>query len=92
MKNSVWVYVENNDNMVADVSLELVGKGRELADQLNSKLVALIIGHDVSNFAEELIAVGADTVCVAEHPQLKNYLTLPFLRISVELIQKYQPG
>ena len=35
MENSVWVYVENSDETVSDVSLELVGKGRELADQMN---------------------------------------------------------
>ncbi|UCD31141.1 MAG: electron transfer flavoprotein subunit alpha/FixB family protein [Desulfobacterales bacterium] len=92
MENSVWVYVENSDETIADVSLELVGKGRELADQLNAKLVALIIGRDVSNYAPELIGYGADTVYVAEHPHLKNYLTLPFFRISVELIQKFQPS
>ena len=92
MENSVWVYVENSDKTVSDVSLELVGKGRELADQLNSKLVALIIGHGVSNYAPELIEYGADTVCVAEHPHLAYYLTLPYSRISVELIQKFQPS
>lgn len=92
MKNSVCVYVENSDETVVDVSLELVGKGRELADQLNSKLVALIIGHGVSNYAPELIEYGADTVCVAEHPHLAYYLTLPYSRISVELIQKFQPS
>ncbi|MBW1693915.1 MAG: electron transfer flavoprotein subunit alpha/FixB family protein [Deltaproteobacteria bacterium] len=92
MENSVWVYVENSDKTVADVSLELIGKGRELADQLNSKLVALIIGHGVSNYTPELIGYGADTVFVAEHPHLAHYLTLPYSRISVELIKKFQPS
>jgi len=47
MENGVWVYVENDGATVADVSLELLGKGRELADQLRSELAAVIIGHGV---------------------------------------------
>ncbi len=92
MENNVWVFVENGNETVADVSLELIGKGRELADQLHSKLVALSIGHNVSNSAPKLIACGADKVYIAEHPQLAHYLTLPYTRISVELIKKFQPS
>jgi electron transfer flavoprotein alpha subunit len=92
MDNAVWVYVENGTGTIADVSLELVGKGRELADKLRSELVALVIGHGVSNLAPKLIAHGADKVYVAEHPRLKHYLTLPYTRIAVELINKCQPA
>jgi electron transfer flavoprotein alpha subunit len=92
MENSVWVFAENGNKTVADVSLELMGKGRELADQLHSELVAFIIGHGVSTFAPELIANGADKVYVAEHPQLAYYLTLPYTRIAVELIREYLPS
>jgi len=92
MENSVWVYAENDGATIADVSLELIGKGRELADQVRSELGALIIGDGVSSLAPELIAYGADKVYVAEHPQLKYYLTLPYTRIAVELIKKYRPS
>jgi electron transfer flavoprotein alpha subunit len=92
MENGVWVYIENDSSAIADVSLELLGKGRELADQLRSELVALIIGHDVSDLAPQLIACGADKVYVAEHPQLEYYLTLPYTRIATELIHEYQPS
>jgi electron transfer flavoprotein alpha subunit len=92
MDNAVWVYVENGTGTIADVSLELVGKGRELADKLRSELVALVIGHGVSNLAPEIIAHGADKVYVAEHPRLKHYLTLPYTRIAVELINKCRPA
>jgi len=92
MENSVWVFSENGNRAVADVSLELIGKGRQLADQLHSELAAFIIGNDVSNFAPELIAYGADKVFVAEHPQLACYLTLPYTRIALDLIKKYRPS
>ena len=92
MENGVWVYVENDGAAIADVSLELLGRGRELADQLGSELVAFIIGHDLSGAATELIARGADKVLVAEHPRLEFYLTLPYSRIAIELIEKYRPS
>jgi len=92
MENSVWVFSENGNRTVADVSIELIGKGRELADQLHSELAAFIIGNDVSNFAPELIAYGADKVFVAEHPQLACYLTLPYTRIALDLVKKYRPS
>jgi len=92
MENGVWIYVENDGSTIADVSLELLGKGRELADQLGSELVAFIIGHGLSDAGAELIAHGADKVFVAEHPRLEFYLTLPHSRISVELIEKHRPS
>jgi electron transfer flavoprotein alpha subunit len=51
-----------------------------------------MIGHDVSGLAPELIAHGADKVYVAEDPQLKYYLTLPYSRIALELINEHHPG
>jgi electron transfer flavoprotein alpha subunit len=92
MENSVWVYVENEGTTIADVSLELLGKGRELADELGTELVAFIIGHGLSDAGTELIAHGADKVFVSEDPRLAFYLTLPHSRIAVELIKKYRPS
>ena len=92
MENGVWVYVENEGATIADVSLELLGKGRELADELGTELVAFIIGHGLSDAGTELIAHGADKVFVAEHPRLAFYLTLPYSRIAVELIEKHRPS
>jgi electron transfer flavoprotein alpha subunit len=92
MKNSVWIYAENEEAVISDVSLELLGKGRELADRLDTELVAFVIGDAVSPLADELIAHGADKVYVAEHPKLKYYLTLPHTRIALELIKEHEPS
>lgn len=92
MENDVWVFIENDLGIIADISLELLWKGRALADQLHSELSAVIIGHGVSDVASDLIAYGADTVYVADHSQLANYLTLPYARIVLELINGYRPG
>ena len=92
MESGVWIYAENEEAVVPDVSLELLGKGRELADRLDTELVAFMIGDGISGLADALIAHGADKVYVAEHPQLKYYLTLPYSRIALELIKEHQPS
>ncbi len=92
MENAVWIYAENEEAVISDVSLELLGKGRELADRLDTELVAFMIGDGISGLADELIAHGADKVYVAEHPKLKYYLTLPYSRIALELIKEHEPG
>ncbi len=92
MENGVWVFIENDLGVIADVSFELLWKGRELADQLRSELACFIIGHGVLDAAPELIAHGADKVYVADHSQLGHYLVLPYTRIAVELIREYLPS
>jgi electron transfer flavoprotein alpha subunit len=92
MENGVWVFIENDSGIVADISYELLGKGRELADRLGSELACLIIGHQISDTAPELIAYGADKVYVADDSQLTHYLTLPYARIAVDLIKEFRPS
>lgn len=92
MESDVWVFIENDSGTIADVSLEILWKGRALADQLGSELACFIIGHNVSDAAPELIAYGADKVYVADHLQLDCYLTLPYARIATDLIKEYRPS
>jgi electron transfer flavoprotein alpha subunit len=92
MGNGVWVFIENNSSTIEDVSLELLWKGRELADQLGSELACFIIGHQISDAVPDLIAHGADKVYVADDPRLACYLTLPYTRIAVDLIKKFRPS
>ncbi len=92
MENGVWVFIENDSRTIADVSFELLWKGRELADHLRVELVCFIIGHQISDAAPELIAHGADKVYVADDSQLACYLTLPYTRIAVDLIKEFRPS
>jgi electron transfer flavoprotein alpha subunit len=62
----VWVFVEQRDGTPAQVSLELLGKGRDLAEKLEVDVTAILIGHNVSEIAEELIFYGADRVIIAD--------------------------
>jgi electron transfer flavoprotein alpha subunit len=92
MENGIWVFIENDSETIADVSFELLWKGRELADQLGSELACFIIGHRISDAAPELIANGADKVYVADNPQLACYMTLPYARIAIDLVKEFRPS
>jgi electron transfer flavoprotein alpha subunit len=87
----VWVFLEQEAGAIAPVSLELLSRGRDLADRLESRLCALLPGHDVALLAETAIHYGADRVLLADHPQLAVYRTLPYTRVAVELVQERKP-
>ena len=88
----VWVFVEQTDGKIADVSLELLAKGRELAKNLGSQVWGLLFGLDIAALAEKVIHYGADRVLVADHSELALYRTLPYCRIAVSLIEKHKPN
>jgi len=90
-RNPVMVFVEQDGGVAADVSLELVCKGRELADRLGVRLAALALGEGIAGMAEELFAYGCDDVILAEHPELKTYRTLPYARTVTEMIRAHGP-
>jgi electron transfer flavoprotein alpha subunit len=88
---NIWVFVEQDEGKIADVSLELIAKGRELADQLGSELWAVLCGQSVESLARNLIEVGADRVLLAEHAELKLYRTLPYARVLTGLVKDRKP-
>ena len=90
-QNSIWVFIEQTDGKIADVSLELTGKARELADQLGYEVVGLVFGHDVAALADEVIAHGADRILLADHPELAVYRTLPYARVLIAEARRRQP-
>ena len=87
----VWVFVEQQDGKVPEVSLELLAKGRELAERLNSQVWALLCGHQASALAAQAIQHGAERVLLADHPELALYRTLPYTRVMADLVRQYQP-
>ncbi len=91
LSHEIWVYIENKNDTIADVSLELLSKGRKLAEKLNGTLKAVIIGYDLNNLAMQTFHYGADEAIVVEHNDLKEYKTLPYSRILSELIKERQP-
>jgi electron transfer flavoprotein alpha subunit len=87
----VWVWVEVDDARPAEVSLELLGRARELADRLRTRVGAVVCGAGVTELGPGLIAHGADTVYAADHPDLAAYLAQPYARLLTELIRARKP-
>jgi len=92
IKNSdVWVFIEQRNGKPADVSFELLSKGRKLANSLNSSLKAIILGSKIKQIAEETFKYGAEEAIIVDHEKLAHYLTVPYSRILNDLVEKYNP-
>jgi electron transfer flavoprotein alpha subunit len=89
--NNIFVYCEIEDGLVADVSLELLTKGRSLADQLGCKLEALAIGSNLNGLENQIFPYGVDVLHVADDARLYPYTTLPHTSIVVNLFKAEKP-
>ncbi len=88
----VWVYIELNEGHPRSVGLELLGEGRKLADAMNQKLAAVILGDGVEPIAKEAFAAGADKVYLVEGPEYAHYSTDAYTIALVDLIGTYKPS
>lgn len=89
--NNIFVYIEIEGGKIADVSLELLTKGRELASTLGVKLEAVVLGEGLAGVERELAAYGADTVWVADHKTFAPFRTLPHTAVLCGLIEREKP-
>lgn len=89
--NNVFVYIELENGVPADVSLELLTKGRELATTLGVKLEAVVLGHNLGDIAQELAKYGADTVWTADDKEFAPFRTLPHTAVMCGLIEQEKP-
>ncbi|MPZ15994.1 MAG: electron transfer flavoprotein subunit alpha [Chloroflexi bacterium] len=87
----VWVYVQHRAGIAAPVSWQLLGVGRELAQQIGVPVGAVVVGSDVGHLCQEAIACGADTVYLIDNPILRDYRTQPYASAVAQLIRKYRP-
>lgn len=87
----VLVYIEQRSNEVQNVSLELLGKGRKIADELGVQLIAALIGKDIKHHADLLVAYGADKVLVMDHADLDTYMTEPYTQAMTQAVQAEKP-
>lgn len=88
----IWVFAEQKEGAIAPVVLELLGKGRELADQMEAELSAVLFGSGVEDMESELIAFGADQVITVDDPELQHFRDERYARALAELAQKYKPA
>lgn len=90
-KNNLIVYCEFEDGKVADVSLELLTKGRQLADKLGIKLEAVVAGDNLEGIENQLFPYGVDTVYKFEDKRLYPYTSLPHSSILINLFREIEP-
>lgn len=89
----VWVVMEQLERKFLPVGLELLGRGRELADTLDEPLVAVVFGHGLDpSMGEECIRRGADEALIADHPFLETYLTDAYTKTMTALVQERMPN
>ena len=87
----VFVFAQQVDNVLDGVAFELLGKGKELAKDLNTEVTAVLIGSGVKGLADQLAEYGADRVIVVDDPQLKDYRTEPYAHALASVINEYKP-
>ncbi len=87
----VWIFCEQKGGLIQSVSWELLGKGRELADKLGTKLCGVLLGHNIKEKAREVFARGVDKLYLVDSPKLANYQNEPYTEVLVKLIKKYRP-
>ncbi len=89
--HNLFVYLEIEEGVVADVSLELLTKGRSLANQLGCRLEAIAAGAKLDGVEEQVFPYGVDVLHMFRDERLSPYTTLPHTSIVVELFKKEKP-
>jgi electron transfer flavoprotein alpha subunit len=89
--NNIFVICEMDEGKVADVSIELLTKGRSLATKLNCKLEAVVLGHNLKGVEDQMFPYGADVVHIGDDACLEPYTTLPHAAIINGLFTEEKP-
>ena len=89
--NNLFVYCEIEEGQVAEVSLELLSKGRSLANELKCQLEAVAIGANLENIKSQILPYGVDKLHIFDDKRLSPYTTLPHTSIIVKLFQEEKP-
>lgn len=89
--NNILVYCELDGARVAEASLELISKGRELADRLGVSLEAVALGHNLSSVPGQVYPYGVDTLHLFDDERLAPYTTLPHASVLCKLIKEEEP-
>ncbi len=95
MKNSeyrgVFVFAEQRDKKVQKVALELIGKGKELAKELNTTVTAVLLGKDMEDEGKKMCYSGADNVIYVNDDMLDIYMTEPYVYALHKIIMDKKP-
>ena len=86
----IWVFAEQRDGKLLDISLEMLGGARGLAEKTGQEVSAVLLGDKIAPLAKELAAYGADKVYVADSPLLKYYCAANSLHCLLSPLLKHR--
>ena len=89
---NIFVFVEQREGKIQNVGLELLGKARELADNLGQEVYAMFLGNNIKSQAQDLIYYGADKVLLTEDESLFVYTTEPYTQVIAQMINENKPS
>lgn len=87
----VWIFIEQRQGNIQNVSLELLGEGKKIANELGVNLCSVLLGDDIKSLAEELILYGSDKVYLVQDELLKNYTTDAYTNVISKMIEEFKP-
>lgn len=90
-KIEVWVYIQHDHEQTHETSLELLGKAKQLAAQLNGIAAGVVVGNKVDDIVKTVETYGADKVYVAKDKRLEDYQTVAYTTVLNDLIKSYEP-
>lgn len=88
---NVWVFAEQRGGELTPVVMELLGKGRDLANEIGCELCAILLGENMEKLTSELFAWGADKVYVGDSELLKTFTTDGYTKVISDAIEIYKP-
>jgi electron transfer flavoprotein alpha subunit len=91
-RDSIWVYLEHQGEILAPVSRELLAKGRQLAGEWGYPLVGLVMGWDVDQLAEAAFAYGADEVVLGQHSLLELFSVDAYSQVAFHALMEFRPS
>jgi electron transfer flavoprotein alpha subunit len=92
MSNNVFVWIDQNNGQVDSIAWETLGVGRNVANDLGGRLVALVLGEGISDLAGQAIQYGADSALVADDATLKNFRLEAYAAIIAKVAQEQEPA
>jgi len=88
----VWVFAEQSNGEIESVTYELLGEGRKLADDLEMSLCAVLLGSNIGEKGNDLVARGAERVYLVDKPELADFQDEPYARVLIDLVTRHKPN
>jgi electron transfer flavoprotein alpha subunit len=92
MRGDILVLGEHRDGVLDNVTWELIGKGRDLADQWKTRLAVLVVGSELDALGDSLTISGVDLVLTVQHASLKKYNAELYTTVIAQVCKQLNPA